>query len=326
MHRKILKILKETEDYVSGEELGEQLGVSRTSIWKGIKKLRQEGYDIRAVSNRGYFLQQSETMFNAQEILDGLQTDFVGQEVYFYEETDSTNLCIRKLAAQGVPEGTLAVAEVQNQGRGRLGKPWSSQKGVGIWMSLLLFPEIPPNQAPLLTLLTGLAVCRGIRNETGLPAEIKWPNDIFIHGKKVCGILTELEAEMLQVHYVVIGIGINVNTEHFPKELQDIATSLKIENDGEEVSRKKLVQAILTEFEGLYQQYLQEGTFNSFLEEYKDVCMTIGQEVRVLGKHSFEGTAIGINPQGELIVRKEDGSEVVVFSGEVSIRPKERSV
>ncbi len=321
MQEKILGILKKSTDYVSGEFLGETLGVTRTSIWKGIKKLREQGYDIRAVSNRGYYLSQTHDLYNAQEIQDGLNTEILGKKVYFYEETDSTNACIRRLAAEGAKEGTLAVAEIQNAGRGRRGKNWTSEKGVGIWMSLLLRPDISPNQTPLITLLTGLGVCKAIQRATNLPARIKWPNDILMDGKKICGILTEMDGEMTRVNYVVVGIGINVNNEEFPHELKGVATSLRIENHGEAISRKKLLQEILQELEGYYKKYVKETDFAHFYEEYKDACVTIGQQVYVLGKEPFEGKAIDIDSQGELMVQKEDGTIVKVFSGEVSIRP-----
>lgn len=324
MRQKILEILKKSTDYVSGEYLGETLGVSRTSIWKAIKQLRQEGYDIQAVSNRGYYLSQNKELYNAQEIEDGLGTKWLGKQVYFYKEIDSTNACIRRLAAEGAPEGTLAVAEAQSAGRGRRGKEWTSQEGVGIWMSLLLRPDISPNQTPLLTLLTGLAVCKAIQKTTDLPVKIKWPNDILIDGKKICGILTEMDGEMTRVNYVVVGIGINVNTEYFPEELGTIATSLKIENKGVTISRKKLIQAILMELEGYYERYVKERDFAYFYKEYKSACVTIGQEVYTLGKEALEGKAIDINPQGELMVQKADGSIVTIFSGEVSIRPKKK--
>ena len=227
MYYKILEELKKTESYISGEELGEKLGVSRAAIWKGIQKLKEQGYEIEAVSNKGYHIVRNQDLYNGIEIEEVCNTTKIAKEVYFYEQTDSTNNCIRKLAKEGKKEGVVAVAEIQTAGKGRRGKGWQSPKGTGIWMSMLLTPNITPPEAPVLTLLAGLAVCRAVRQQTGLTAMIKWPNDILISNKKICGILTELYAEMDSVHFVITGIGINVNTEVFPEELQKTATSLK---------------------------------------------------------------------------------------------------
>jgi len=324
MQNKILELLKETKDYLSGAQLGEQLGVSRAAIWKGIQKLRKEGYEIDAITNRGYRLVMGQELYNAVEIQDGLETKIMGRKIFFYEETDSTNTRLRQMVADGSPEGTVAIAEVQTAGKGRLGRAWVSPTGTGIWMSILLRPEVSPSEAPLLTLLAGLSVCHAIGTLTSLNAEIKWPNDILMGGKKVCGILTEMDTEMDQINGIVVGMGINVNTEEFPDELQEIATSLKLQDGGKEVSRTQLVQAILIEFEKVYERYQKEQGFSAFYEEYKARCITMGKEVRVLGREPFEGIAVDITPQGELVVRKENGDEVVVFSGEVSIRNKEQ--
>ena len=246
-------------------------------------------------------------------------TTKIAKEVYFYEQTDSTNNCIRKLAKEGKKEGVVAVAEIQTAGKGRRGKGWQSPKGTGIWMSMLLTPNITPPEAPVLTLLAGLAVCRAVRQQTGLTAMIKWPNDILISNKKICGILTELYAEMDSVHFVITGIGINVNTEAFPEELQKTATSLKIEK-GETISRKNMIKAVIEEFEKIYLQYEKECSFLPFREEYKKYCINVGKELQVLSKQPFIAKGIDITEQGELLVQKQTGEKVVVFSGEVSIR------
>lgn len=319
MYKKILEELKKQDNYISGEELGEKLSVSRAAIWKGIQKLKEQGYKIEAVSNKGYYLVPEQDLYNEIEIKEGLNTQKIGKEVYFYEQTDSTNQCIRRLAKEGKPEGVIAVAEIQTAGKGRRGKSWQSPKGTGVWFSFLLKPNIIPPEAPLLTLLAGLAVCRAIRQQTALEAEIKWPNDILIAGKKVCGILTELDAEMDSVHFVITGIGINVNTEIFPEELQKVATSLKIEK-GETISRKSIIKTVIEEFEKIYLQYEKECSFLPFREEYKRYCINIGKELQVLGRQNFIGKGIDITEQGELLIEKETGEKVVVFSGEVSIR------
>ena len=319
MYYKILEELKKTESYISGEELGEKLGVSRAAIWKGIQKLKEQGYEIEAVSNKGYHIVRNQDLYNGIEIEEVCNTTKIAKEVYFYEQTDSTNNCIRKLAKEGKKEGVVAVAEIQTAGKGRRGKGWKSPKGTGIWMSMLLTPNITPPEAPVLTLLAGLAVCRAVRQQTGLTAMIKWPNDILISNKKICGILTELYAEMDSVHFVITGIGINVNTEVFPEELQKTATSLKIEK-GETISRKNMIKAVIEEFEKIYLQYEKECSFLPFREEYKKYCINVGKELQVLSKQPFIAKGIDITEQGELLVQKQTGEKVVVFSGEVSIR------
>lgn len=315
----LLTMLQQAQGYLSGEKIGETLGISRGGVWKQIKKLREQGYEIESVPNRGYRLMEQAELWNGEEIKAGLQTKTLGQEVVFLEEVSSTNERLAKLAREGKKEGLLVVAQQQTAGRGRRGKSWTSPKGTGIWMSLLLRPNLPPVKAPMLTLLAGLAVCKSIGRVTGLPAAIKWPNDVLIHGKKVCGILTEMDGEMEQIHHIVLGIGINVNTESFPEELKEIATSLFLEK-GELVSRKQLLQEILKEWEGIYTQYEAQGDFSAFQQEYLSLCQTIGGEITVLGKEPFDGIGVDITQQGELVVEKTDGTRVVVYSGEVSIR------
>lgn len=319
MYQKILEELKKTQGYISGEELGQKLGVSRTSIWKEIKKLKQQGYKIESVSKKGYHLIPQYDLYNAVEIQEVLNTTIIGKEVFFYEETDSTNQCIRRLAKEGKKEGVIAIAEIQTAGKGRRGKSWQSPKNTGVWFSMLLQPDILPTQTPLLTLLAGLAVCRAIREQTALDAKIKWPNDILISGKKICGILTELDAEMDCVHFVITGIGINVNIESFPEELKQSATSLKIEKK-ENISRKKILKAVIEEFEKIYLQYKKQCNFLPFREEYKRYCINIGKELQILSKQPFLAKGIDITEQGELLVEKQTGEKIVVFSGEVSIR------
>lgn len=317
---RILELLRQTDAFVSGEEIGRQLSISRAAVWKGIRKLRQEGYEIEAVTNRGYRLISPETMYNRQELETGMKTRYMGHPIYFYAETDSTNNRIRQLAVEGAAEGTLAVAEVQTMGRGRRGKQWSSPIGSGAWFSLLLRPDIPPAEASVLTLLGGLAVCRALEDISGMQPVIKWPNDILLNGKKLVGILTEMDCEMSQVHFVVLGIGINVNTKAFPPELEEVATSLFLES-GKTFSRKLVVQKTMERLEEYYDIFLAAGGFAPLLDEYRRRCVTLGREVTVLEEKSFLATALDVTPEGELLVRRSDtGEEMVIYSGEVSIR------
>mgnify|MGYP000316057257 FL=1 len=317
---RILELLRRQEGFLSGEDIGRELSITRAAVWKGIKKLREEGYEIEAVTNRGYRLTNPETMYNKRELEQGLKTKTMGQTIYFYEETDTTNNRARELALEGAPEGTLVVAEKQTDGRGRRGKVWESPLGTGIWMSLVLRPQIMPAEASVLTLLCGLATAEAIEAETGLSAGIKWPNDILINGKKAVGILTEMDCEMSEVHFVIPGIGINVNTASFPPEIADIATSLYLEC-GKTVSRRRLVHKVLERLEEHYETFLRTGSFTAMLEDYRKHCITLGKEVHVLGREPFFAEALDITPEGELLVRRADnGKEEVVFSGEVSIR------
>ena len=317
---RILELLRRQEGFLSGEDIGRELSITRAAVWKGIKKLREEVYEIEAVTNRGYRLTNPETMYNKRELEQGLKTKTMGQSIYFYEETDTTNNRARELALEGAPEGTLVVAEKQTAGRGRRGKVWESPLGTGIWMSLVLRPQIMPAGASVLTLLCGLATAEAIEVETGLSVGIKWPNDILINGKKAVGILTEMDCEMSQVHFVIPGIGINVNTASFPPEIADIATSLYLEC-GKTVSRRRLVHKVLERLEEHYETFLRTGSFTAMLEDYRKHCITLGKEVHVLGREPFFAEALDITPEGELLVRRADnGKEEVVFSGEVSIR------
>lgn len=317
---RILELLRRQEGFLSGEDIGRELSITRAAVWKGIKKLREEGYEIEAMTNRGYRLTNPETMYNKRELEQGLKTKTMGQTIYFYEETDTTNNRARELALEGAPEGTLVVAEKQTAGRGRRGKVWESPLGTGIWMSLVLRPQIMPAEASVLTLLCGLATAEAIEAETGLSAGIKWPNDILINGKKAVGILTEMDCEMSEVHFVIPGIGINVNTASFPPEIADIATSLYLEC-GKTVSRRRLVHKVLERLEEHYETFLRTGSFTAMLEDYRKHCITLGKEVHVLGREPFFAEALDITPEGELLVRRADNwKEEVVFSGEVSIR------
>ena len=263
--------------------------------------------------------------YNKAAIEAALKTKKMGHPLYFYPETDTTNDRIRELALEGAPEGTLAVAELQTAARGRRGRAWQAPAESGIWMSLLLRPNIPPTQASVLTLLAGIALTEAIELLTGLEPVIKWPNDILFNGRKLVGILTEMDCDMEQIHSVTVGMGINVNTKAFPEELQDIATSLYLES-GREYDRAELVGKAMEKFEALYEEFLEQGgTFAPFKERYREKCLNIGKEVRVIGRETYLATALDITHDGELIVkRKDNGAEEVVFSGEVSIRGEEK--
>lgn len=317
---KILKVLRSTEGYISGQELCEQLGISRTAVWKYMKQLKEEGYEIQAVQNKGYCLTEVPDVLGESEIKSRMNTHWAGQEVYFYDEIDSTNTQAKRLAEEGAPSGTLVVSDFQSKGKGRRGRAWESPKASAIYMTLMIRPQIPPERASMLTLVMGLSVVQAIRNVLKLETSIKWPNDVVLNKKKLVGILTEMNAQMDYIEYLVIGIGINANMEHFPRELQDKATSLQIEM-GHPVNRAELVAETMKCFEENYEVFEKTQDLSGLIEPYHAVLANFGQPVRVLQPgNEYSGIARGINARGELLVERENGSVEAVYAGEVSVR------
>ena len=319
MKTEIIKLLKAAPDYVSGQELCETFGVSRTAVWKVIRQLQEDGYEIEAKRNRGYRLGDSGDVFTGAELRSLLNTRWVGHNLVFFFQLDSTNEEAKRQAEKGAPDGTLVAAAEQSAGKGRRGRTWISEKGTGVWMSLLLRPDFPPECASMLTLVAAMAVEKGISRVTGVDGQIKWPNDVVIEGKKVCGILTEMSTEMECIHYVVVGIGINVGTEEFPEEIRDLATSLYLSTQ-KKVKRAVLAAAVAEAWEFYYEQFLKSGDLRFLMEEYNERLVNRGREVKVLALDGgYMGISQGINEKGELLV--ETGGMVrTVISGEVSVR------
>ena len=319
MKAKILAALREAEGYVSGQELCERFGVSRTAVWKAINQLKKDGYEIEAVQNRGYRIVGTPDILSENELSSIRKTDWIGKKIYYYDETDSTNVRASRLAEEGAEHGTLVVADQQDAGKGRRGRGWSSLPGTGIFMTLILKPELNPSNASMLTLVAAMAVAKGITRCTGMEAKIKWPNDIVINGKKVVGILTEMSAQMDYVNHIVVGIGINVNNESFPEEIAQNATSLLLQS-GKRVNRAALIEAVWEEFEKYYDIYLKTEDMQGLVGEYDQKLANMNKQVRVLDpKDPYEGTARGITPKGELIVDTWEARKLV-SSGEVSVR------
>lgn len=319
MKAEILAALRETDGYVSGQELCEQFGVSRTAVWKAINQLKKDGYEIEAVPNRGYHIVSVPDVLSENELLSIRKTAWAGSTICYYEELDSTNSKANRLGEEGAGHGTLVVAERQTMGKGRRGRGWESPSGTGIFMTLLLKPDINPSNASMLTLVAAMAVVKGIEKKTGLDAKIKWPNDIVVQGKKVCGILTEMSAQIDYVNHIIVGIGINVNNKDFPEELSMRATSLFIES-GRSVNRASLIEGVLEEFEYYYDIYMRTQDLRGIRKEYDTYLVNRGQQVKVLDpKEAFEGVAQGITDRGELIVDTWE-SRKLVSSGEVSVR------
>lgn len=319
MKTELLTVLRETDGYVSGQALCEKFGVSRTAVWKAVNQLKEAGYEIKSVQNKGYRLAVSPDTVSEEELKSIRKTEWVGQEIFYFPVLDSTNTKAKQLAEEGYPSGTLVVAEQQDAGRGRRGREWASPRGVGIFMTLMLKPDILPNNASMLTLVAALAVAAAIRKCTGRPAGIKWPNDIVMNGKKVCGILTEMSAQIDYVNHVVVGIGINVHNESFPEDIAQIATSLYLET-GARYQRAALIEEIWEQFERYYAVFLQTQDLSGLVKEYEAHLVNMHQSVRVIDpKESFEGRAMGITPRGELMVDTWE-SRRLVSAGEVSVR------
>ena len=281
--------------------------------------MKKEGYEIESVQNKGYHLVKTPDILSKNELVSIRKTKWVGTEICYFDVTDSTNTQAKSLGEGDAPNGTLVVAGKQESGRGRRGRSFESPAGTGIFMTLLLRPEIEPQNASMLTLVSALAVAKGIEHMVDLPVQIKWPNDIVINGKKVCGILTEMSAQMDYVNYIVIGIGINVGNEEFPEEIKDVATSIYLES-GKHVNRAMLIEKIWEEFEDYYELYEKTQDLSSLVKEYDSYLVNRGQKVRVLdSKEPYEGKAMGITDRGELIVDTWEARRLV-SAGEVSVR------
>lgn len=320
MKGKILKLLRESEGFISGQDMCDRLGISRTAVWKYMNQLKKEGYEIEAVSNRGYRLVSLPDIITEQEVASQLKTKTFGRELYCLLEVDSTNNYIKKIAENGAGHGALAIAESQTGGKGRRGRGWASPKGSGIFMSYLLRPQIPPQSASMLTLVAGLSVSQALGAVSGLSAGIKWPNDIVVNSHKICGILTEMSADPDMINYVVVGIGINVNTKEFPADIADVATSLRQET-GRSYNRSGVVAEVCKRFEENYEVFCAKGDMTELIEEYNRHLVNVKREVRIsepLGEYT--GIAKGIDTEGRLLVELADGSVKAVFAGEVSVR------
>ena len=324
LRSRILELLRKAgEAYMSGEEIAGKLGVSRTAVWKHVKELREAGYKIKSRSRSGYTLEETPDCLLPGEIKNGLRTRFVGKDIVFFEEVDSTNRVAKQLAQKGAAAGAVVVAEAQGKGRGRLERPYFSPAGKGIWFSVILRPHILPQEAPKCTLLAAVAVAMAMKR-FGLKAEIKWPNDILHEGKKLTGILTEMSAELDRVNYIVIGTGVNVNMEEkdFPEELRGKATSLAIMK-GEKLPRVAFFQAVLEALDELCTVLEEEG-FAPIVARWREYAVTLGQDVHVIGatgRGSFDGRAVDIDEEGALLVETADGVRRVL-AGDVSIRPR----
>ena len=319
----VLALLRQAGDqYVSGEKMSEELGVSRAAVWKDIEALRQEGYQIDSVTRRGYRLVSGPNSLTRGEILPWLRSQESKDRLIVLDTVDSTNTYAKKLGMEKGLDGTAVVANEQTGGKGRKGRSFLSPKDSGIYLSLLYRPSIPPARALNLTAYVAVAICDGIEAACGVRPGIKWTNDIVLGGKKLAGILTEMsvEGETGTLQYIVTGIGVNVlqKKEDFPPELQPVATSLAIEL-GEPVNRGRLAAEMINALETMYHTWLTGG--GNYWQKYHDSCLTLGKEVRLIGtKGERTAFAEGLDPDFGLIVRYPDGSVETITAGDVSVR------
>jgi BirA family biotin operon repressor/biotin-[acetyl-CoA-carboxylase] ligase len=314
----LLNFLREKDSFVSGEVLAARVGLSRAGVWKRLHRLKSLGYTIEGEPRRGYRLVAVPDKLLPGEILYQLETKSLRGPIYHFDTADSTNDRAKILGTQGAAEGTMVVTETQTAGRGRLGRTWSSPPGQGIYVSVLLRPALPPTELPQITLSTAVAVVRALTRAVNVTPGIKWPNDLILNGKKLGGILTEMETESDQIRYLVVGMGLNINNSEFPLELGGRATSL-FKEEGRRFSRLAILKAWLEEFEILYQQFLARG-FPEILGEWQQHSVTLGKYVAVRqGPRQVEGLAREVAPDGALVLETARGEVVRVTSGEITL-------
>jgi len=304
----------------SGEELGAALKVSRTAVWKHVNKLKAQGYRIESIPARGYRFLAAPDSLTSLELASGLRAGRIGRQIVSVREADSTNLLAFRLAEEGAEEGAVVIAESQSGGKGRLGRRWESPFGVNLYCSVILRPVMPPVRAPQLTFLSAVAVARAIEAVTALHPQIKWPNDILVNGLKVAGLLNEMSSETDTIHFIVLGIGVNLNMrkEQFPEGLRHPASSLLIES-GTSVNRLEFTRSLLAALDTLYDNYLACG-FSAIRDEWISRSMVRGTKVRVSsGDEKLEGTVSGIDDDGALLLRRGDGVVERVLAGDVTI-------
>lgn len=315
----LLTLLAENATIViSGARIAREIGVSRSTVWRWVERLRDLGVKVKGHPRTGYFLEKVPDILTPDLLRQDLKGSQFGKKIYHFFRTDSTNRVAMELGYAGEPEGTLIVAEEQTAGRGRAGREWHSERGTGIYVTVLLRPKLAPVQAPLLTMMAGLSARAAIQAQTALAIDLKWPNDLMLAGKKVGGILTEMHAEPSQVRFVIVGIGINVNQEKFPSELAATATSLRAES-GKAHSRMELLVRLLREFETDYNRFLRDGPAHVTQAFQSASSYAHGKRVRVTnGVEAFWGTTAGLSPEGLLRVEREDGNVVTVIAGDVN--------
>jgi BirA family biotin operon repressor/biotin-[acetyl-CoA-carboxylase] ligase len=316
---KILDLFRESPDtYLSGEQISNALGVTRAAVWKQVRQVRDLGYEIEAVTSKGYRLVATPDLLLPAEIRAGLETRRIGREIVCLAETESTNLRAHELGEEGAIEGTVVIADRQTAGKGRMGRRWVSPPGVNLYASVLLRPPILPWHAPQLTFLSALATARAVEEVAGIGASVKWPNDVLLEGKKVAGLLNEMSAETEGIHYVILGIGVNLNMrgDQFPGDLRYPATSLALEK-GAPVSRLAFTRALLRHLDALYDLYLENG-FAPIIQAWEALFDWVGGLVEVdFQDRRARGVVQGLDDDGALLLRHDDGTVERVLAGDV---------
>jgi BirA family transcriptional regulator, biotin operon repressor / biotin---[acetyl-CoA-carboxylase] ligase len=313
----IYLLAKNATVVVPGPKIASEIGVTRSTVWMWIEKLRAMGVEIKGVPSSGYQLLKLPDILTPSLIRPELGECEIGHRIIHYFRADSTNTLAVRLAAQGAPHGTAVIAEEQTAGRGRFGRSWYSEKSTGIYVSIILRPPLAPAAAPAITLMAGVATQRALSASTGLDFDIRWPNDVLAKGKKVCGILTEMTAELDRLHSVVLGIGVNVNHRDMPAELKPLATSLRIEA-GKTFSRANVLVALLRELERQYHVLIEEGSAAITRAWAAASSFAVGKRVRVVqNSGGYEATTAGLEPSGALRVRRADGKIFPLVGGEV---------
>lgn len=315
---KVLQLLMEN-GHISGEEISRRLGITRAAVWKQVERLREAGFVVEAAGKKGYRLASSPDSILPAYLQRGLSTQWAGQPPFLYhEEMTSTNTILKEAALQGASRGTVAICERQTMGKGRLGRGWDSVAGEGIYMSLLLRPNLHPSKAQLLTLAAAISMSMGVEEATGVSVAIKWPNDLVLKGKKVCGILLEMGADTDAIEYVVVGTGLNTGAGAYPKTLAEKAISLE-EALGHKPHRADIIRAYLKAMEAMTAAVETRG-MEGILPAYIERSCTLGQPVQVQGAQCFTGVAEAIDEEGALLIRDGDGTLRRVLAGDVSVR------
>lgn len=317
---KLIQLLStHKESYISGQFLSDELNISRSAIWKHMNELKKDGYEIEGKAKKGYRIISYPNKLSENTLSWGLNTEWLGQTIIHKESTTSTQRIAHELALNGAKHGTIVIADEQTKGKGRIDRAFHSNNGKGIWMSMILRPSILPFLAPQLTLLTATVIANVIDDYANIKPQIKWPNDILIHGKKMTGILTEMQAEQDQVLYVIVGTGININQakEDLPEDIQKKATSLQIET-GKHWDMLPMIQQILRTFEKKYSNYINHG-FQDVKQTWENYGFRMNERLQIKsGKEEWEGIFLGIAEDGALLAKKDDGKIEKVFSAEIS--------
>ncbi|WP_244834884.1 biotin--[acetyl-CoA-carboxylase] ligase [Clostridium sp. BJN0001] len=320
MEEKILEKLKTADNYISGEALSSLLNITRSAVWKHIKSLKNKGYKIEGISNRGYKLLSCPDILSSNELSPLLKTKTLGRNIIHFDDIDSTNTEAKKLAQNNAPSGSIVISETQNSGSGRFKRVWTSPKG-GIWFTLILRPEIVPQQAPKITQIAAAAMNKTL-NEKNIDTKIKWPNDIILNNKKICGILCEMKCDMDIIHYMIVGIGLNVNIsrESFDDDLFKTASSLMIEKK-KTFSRAEILASFLKNFEDMYDSFVEKNDLTETINICRENSNTFGRKAKLITLNNEEiVTCIGISDSLNLIVKDSSGTEREILSGEISFK------